>query len=101
MAAAPLCLGLQGLAAPAALPPAMLAQQVLVQGVLSGVVAVFAFGRAAQLIGPARAAAFPALVPGVAILAGIPVIREVPATIQLAGLLVATAGLLITQRRTA
>lgn len=98
---APLHLGLSGLDALGALPASMLVQQVIVQGVLSGVVAVFAFGRAAQLIGPARAAAFPALVPGVAILAGIPVAGEVPAGIQIIGLLVVTTGLFVTQRRAA
>lgn len=45
-----------------AAPLPMLAAQILVQGVLSGVVAVIAFSKAAQIIGAGRAAVFPALV---------------------------------------
>ena len=71
---------------------------VVVHGVLSGVVAVFAFGRAAELLGAPRAAAFPALVPVVATLAGIPVAGEFPGAWQIGGLLIVTAGLFVTQR---
>lgn len=75
--------------------PDMLLAQVIVQGVLSGVVATIAFTRAVQLIGPARAAVFPALVPAVAIVVGVPVAGEVPTALQLAGLAVVSAGLVI------
>lgn len=81
----------------AGLPIGLLIQLVVVHGVLSGVVAVFAFGRAVQLLGAPRAAAFPALVPVVAALAGIPIAHEFPATWQVAGLLIVTLGLLVTQ----
>lgn len=67
--------------------------QALVQGVLSGVVAVFAFGRAVALLGATRAAIFPALVPGIAVLAGIPVAGEWPVGVQWLGLAVVMAGL--------
>ena len=53
-----------------------LATQALVQGLLSGVVAVFAYGRAVARLGAARAAVFAAMVPAVAILLGIPVAGE-------------------------
>jgi drug/metabolite transporter (DMT)-like permease len=99
MVYAPAYLILRGPAALLALPTGTLAMQIIVQGVLSGVVAVFAFGRAVQLIGPARAAVFPALVPGVAILIGIPITGELPLAVQVSGLVIVTLGLLITQLR--
>jgi drug/metabolite transporter (DMT)-like permease len=95
----PLFLASRGADALLAQPPATLVQQVVVQGVLSGVVAVFAFGRAVELLGAARAAAFPALVPVVAILAGVPLTGELPYIVQAAGLLTVSLGLLVTQRR--
>jgi drug/metabolite transporter (DMT)-like permease len=96
---APLFLATRGADALLAQPAATLVQQVVVQGVLSGVVAVFAFGRAVELLGAPRAAAFPALVPVVAILTGVPVTGELPTLLQAAGLVIVTAGLLVTQRR--
>lgn len=72
--------------------PAMLIAQITVQGVLSGVVAVIAFSKAAQLLGPARAAVFPAMVPAVAIILGVPVAGEVPTAPQLAGLALVSLG---------
>lgn len=79
-------------------PIGVIMQLIIVHGVLSGGVAVFAFGRAVELLGAPRASAFPALVPVVAILVGIPVAGEVPATAQIIGLLIVTLGLLLIQR---
>jgi drug/metabolite transporter (DMT)-like permease len=67
--------------------------QALVQGALSGLFAVHAFGRAVAILGPARAAMFPAMVPALAVLAGIPVAGEWPEPAQWAGLAVVLAGL--------
>jgi drug/metabolite transporter (DMT)-like permease len=67
--------------------------QALVQGALSGLFAVYAFSRAVALLGPVRAALFPALVPVLAVLAGIPVAGEWPDAWQTAGLAVVMAGL--------
>lgn len=78
-----------------AAPLPMLAAQILVQGVLSGVVAVIAFSRVVQILGAGRAAVFPALVPAIAILVGIPITGEFPNGIQLAGLALASTGLLV------
>jgi drug/metabolite transporter (DMT)-like permease len=72
---------------------AVLATQALVQGALSGLLAVFAFGRAAALLGPSRAALFPAMVPALAVLAGIPVAGEWPEPVQWLGLGIVVAGL--------
>ncbi|MGL5114599.1 MAG: DMT family transporter [Beijerinckiaceae bacterium] len=77
------------------LPVSTLLMQVLVQGVLSGVVAVVAYTRAAELLGPARAAMFPALVPVAAMIIGIPVTGEIPTLLQTGGLLLVSVGLLI------
>lgn len=88
-------LALVGIDPIAALPVPMLLAQVVVQGVLSGVVAVIAFSRAVQLLGASRASAFPALVPAVAILIGIPVTGELPTGLQLGGLALVTLGLLL------
>ena len=77
-----------------ALPPMELALQVLVQGVLAGVVAVVAFAAAVVALGASRAALFPALVPGTAILIGIPLTGEWPTPLQWIGIAVVTLGLL-------
>lgn len=94
----PLYLASNGIDALRAQPAVTILLLALVHGVLSGVIAVFAFGRAAELLGAPRAAAFPALVPVVATLAGIPVAGEIPAAVQIAGLVVVTLGLFVTQR---
>jgi drug/metabolite transporter (DMT)-like permease len=78
-----------------ALPPAVLLPQILVQGALSGVVAVICFTRAAEQLGAARAALFPALVPASAILLGIPLAGEWPGGVQLLGLGLVSLGLLV------
>ncbi|GGJ29612.1 DMT family transporter [Neoroseomonas lacus] len=67
--------------------------QAVVQGVLSGVVAVFAYGRAVARLGAARSAIFAAMVPALAMLAGVPVAGEWPSAVQWAGLAVVLAGL--------
>jgi drug/metabolite transporter (DMT)-like permease len=77
----------------AAMPVPDLFIQLLVQGVLTGVVAVVFFTRAAELAGAARAGIFPALVPAATILIGIPVTGEWPTLLQLAGLALVSLGL--------
>jgi drug/metabolite transporter (DMT)-like permease len=67
--------------------------QALVQGPLSGVLAVYAFSRAVAALGAARAALFPAMVPVVAVLLGLPVAGEWPTAGQWLGLAVVMAGL--------
>lgn len=73
--------------------PRALLTQAVVQGALSGLLAVYAFGKAVAILGPARAAIVPALVPGLAVLAGIPVAGEWPDAVQWLGLAVVMAGL--------
>ncbi|MCB1490223.1 MAG: DMT family transporter [Rhodobiaceae bacterium] len=73
----------------------MLVTQVIVQGVLSGVVAVIAYGKAVELLGAARAALFPALVPAAALIVGLPVTGEVPSLTEAIGAAAATVGLAV------
>jgi drug/metabolite transporter (DMT)-like permease len=77
-----------------ALPPAMLAAQIAIQGVLAGAVAVIAYVSAVVALGASRAAVFPAMVPGTAILVGIPLTGEWPSALQWIGIAVVTLGLL-------
>lgn len=78
-----------------ALPFETLLLQVVVQGLLSGVLAVLFFTRAAELLGTGRAAIFPALVPAAAIVMGVPIAHEWPTPWQWAGLGVVSVGLLV------
>ena len=71
----------------------MLVAQILVQALLTGIVSLVVFGRAIQILGAGRATLFPALVPGSAVLLGIPVVGEWPTVLQLGGLATVTAGL--------
>ena len=71
----------------------MLLAQLLIQGLLTGIISLIIFGRAIQILGAARATLFPALVPGSAVLLGIPIVGEWPNALQLGGLAVVTFGL--------
>lgn len=71
---------------------ALLWEQVLVQGVLSGVVALFAFSKAALCLGTRRAAIFPALSPAIALGLGMPFSDQLPGMAQYAGVLIALSG---------
>ncbi|MDI1285046.1 MAG: DMT family transporter [Reyranella sp.] len=79
-----------------ALPFGMLAFQGLVQGGLQGVVTMVAYSQAVVLLGVSRAVLFPAIVPAVSVLIGIPIVGEIPGPLQIAGLVLVTIGLLIT-----
>jgi drug/metabolite transporter (DMT)-like permease len=76
-----------------ALAPVDLAVQIVVQGLLAGVLAVVAYAGAVMVLGASRAALFPALVPGTAILIGIPLTGEWPTTLQWIGIAVVIGGL--------
>jgi drug/metabolite transporter (DMT)-like permease len=80
----------------AALPVAALAFQGLVQGGLQGVITMIAYGQAVVLLGVSRAVLFPAIVPAVSIIVGIPIVGEIPSPLQIAGLGLVTVGLLTT-----
>jgi drug/metabolite transporter (DMT)-like permease len=73
----------------------MLTLQVLAQGLGAGLVAMLAYSRAAALLGAGRAAFFGAMVPGAASLLAIPILGEVPSTLQALGIVSVVVGLLI------
>lgn len=92
--ALPILLLSGGFARLAALPLQTLMSQIMVQGVLSGVVALIAFGMAVRQLGAARASLFPAVVPVAAMVISVPLTGTVPAAMEIAGALLATVGLL-------
>lgn len=75
--------------------PHVLWIEVLVQGVIAGAGTLYTYAKMVSLLGPARAALFPALAPGLAALMAWPVLAHVPTLSEGAGLLVAMAGLII------
>jgi drug/metabolite transporter (DMT)-like permease len=66
--------------------------QVVVQGILAGVLPIYLFARAVILIGAGRAATFPALVPGFSLIIGYFVLGAVPSIAQLVGLVIVVIG---------
>lgn len=66
--------------------------QVVVQGILAGVLPIFLFARTVILLGAGRAAVFPALVPGFALVIGYLALGVVPSIAQLVGLLIVVVG---------
>jgi drug/metabolite transporter (DMT)-like permease len=79
-----------------ALPFGLLAFQGLVQGGLQGAVTMVAYSQAVMLLGVSRAVLFPAIVPAVSVLLGIPIVGEIPSVLQVGGLALVTLGLLTT-----
>ena len=66
--------------------------QVVVQGILAGVLPIYLYARAIMLIGAGRTATFPALVPGFALLIGFLALGVVPTVLQLIGLAIVVLG---------
>ncbi|ALC13115.1 DMT family transporter [Sphingopyxis sp. 113P3] len=79
--------------------PLMVIEFAVVLGLFSGIVSLFAFGRAVSCLGAARASLFPALAPGVAIVLSVPLTGEIPTLMQVTGLAVLTAGLILSVRK--
>lgn len=78
----------------AALPTATLVAQLIVQGALSGVLAVIAFGVAVHHLGAAKAGLFPAIVPAATLIVGVVVTGAMPTPFEWTGAALATFGLL-------
>lgn len=70
----------------------------VVQGVFAGAGATFLFTRAVVLLGAARAAVFPALVPPFTLLTGFVALGIMPTLFQLIGMLIVLAGFRLTQK---
>ena len=80
----------------AALPVETMVVQGLVQGGLQGAITMVAYSQAVLLLGVSRAVLFPAIVPAVSVVLGIPIVGEIPGVLQVAGLSLVTLGLLTT-----
>lgn len=77
-----------------ALDAQVLLVEVLVQGVIAGAGTLLTYATIVRILGPARAAIFPALAPGLAALLAWPVLAHLPGPAELAGLLTVIAGLI-------
>jgi len=67
--------------------------QAVFQGVLSAIIALLLYTRAVAILGAARGAVFAALVPTFSLLIAIPLLHELPTHLQLAGVVLVTAGM--------
>lgn len=65
------------------------------QGVIAGAGTLYTYSKMVSLLGPSRAAVFPALAPGLAALMAWPVLGHVPALAEAIGLLLVMTGLLV------
>jgi len=84
-----------GIAHIKSLPVAPMIWQAVAQGLVQGVLAITAYSQAIRVLGVSRAVLFPAMVPAVSVLIGIPIVGEIPSSPQIAGLVMVTFGLLI------
>ena len=75
------------------------ALQALGQGILAGPAAMYLFAFSIQLLGVARAAVFPAIVPALTLLVGWLLLGEVPTAMQAAGLVTVLSGFYLAQRQ--
>jgi drug/metabolite transporter (DMT)-like permease len=78
-----------------AVAPQVFWTEVLVQGVIAGAGTLFTYAKMVSILGPGRAAVFPALAPGLAALMAWPVLGHMPAPAEAAGLALAMAGLFL------
>jgi drug/metabolite transporter (DMT)-like permease len=78
-----------------ALPLNVLLVEILVQGVIAGTGTLFTFAKMVSILGPSRAAIFPALAPGLAAILAWPVLGVIPGGVELAGLAIVISGLLL------
>lgn len=69
--------------------------EIAVQGVIAGVGTLYTYAKMVSILGPARAAVFPALAPGLAALMAWPVLGHVPSAVEGIGLGLAIFGLLV------
>lgn len=98
MTIVPFYLATRGFSVLASVPTSLIVEQIVVLGVMTGVVALLAFSQAVADLGAGRAALFPAFAPGVAILLGVPLTSEMPDLSQLCGLIVLSGGLILATR---
>ncbi len=76
------------------LDPTVLVVEAVVQGLIAGTGTLFTYAKMVAILGPSRAAIFPALAPGLAALLAWPVLGLIPGNVELMGLATVIAGLL-------
>lgn len=91
----PVYFGYRGASHLASLPTALLIFQGVVQGLVQSVITIMAYNRAIAILGVSRAVLFPAIVPAISVLIGIPALGEVPSAVQAAGVFVVSIGMLV------
>ncbi len=69
--------------------------QVIAQGILVAILAMFFYAEAVRRLGAPRAAIFGSLAPALAVLMGIPVLGEIPGAATLAGIALVMAGVIL------
>ena len=72
--------------------------QIVAQGLVAGVLPIFLFARVVTLLGAGRAATFPALVPGCALIIGYFALGNIPSIPQLIGLAIVLIGFRLTMK---
>lgn len=92
----PLYIGIVGLDRLLATATTVLWIEALIQGVIAGVGTLYTYSKMVSLLGPARAAVFPALAPGIAALLAWPVLGHNPSSLEWLGLAVSITGLIWT-----
>jgi drug/metabolite transporter (DMT)-like permease len=95
----PLYVASGGLARVAAIGWGENALQALAQGILAGPAAMYLFAFSIQVLGVARAAVFPAIVPALTLLVGWLLLGETPTALQAAGLVTVLTGFYLAQRQ--
>jgi drug/metabolite transporter (DMT)-like permease len=75
--------------------PAVLWTELLVQGLVAGAGTLYTYAKMVSLLGPSRAAVFPALAPGLAALMAWPVLGHVPTAAETTGLVIVMGGLIL------
>jgi drug/metabolite transporter (DMT)-like permease len=91
----PAYLVINGTARLLATAPAVVWTEVLVQGLIAGAGTLYTYSKMVAILGPGRAAIFPALAPGLAALLAWPVLGHQPTGIETVGLVVVIVGLLV------
>jgi drug/metabolite transporter (DMT)-like permease len=91
----PIYLGYRGSTHLASLPRAPLVFQGVVQGLVQSVITIMACNRSIAILGVSRTVLFPAIVPVITVLIGIPALGEIPNALQTAGLIVVSVGMFV------
>ena len=79
----------------AEISPGILVQQILIQGLIAGVLSLLSYTTAVKYLGPARATAITALTPATATLAAVFILDELPGLVEVIGSFLIVCGVLL------